>query len=110
MALPRLWPVLLAGAALAAAPASAYAAKPAVHTVTLAQMSFGKVPGSIRVGDSIEWVNDDIFVHSATAQDKSFDVELKPKAHARTVFRKAGRFAFTCRDHPGMKGVVVVRP
>ena len=30
--------------------------------------------------DTVEWVNQDIFVHSATADDGSFDVELAPEA------------------------------
>ena len=107
---PHLWPALLAGAALAVAPASSLAAKaaPSVHTVTLAQMKFGSVPKSIRVGDAIAWVNDDIFLHSATAADKSFDVELKPKARLWTTFHKAGTYPFSCRYHPGMTGVLVV--
>jgi plastocyanin len=102
---------MLAGAALAAAPVSASAAKPrapVVHTVTLAQMQFGPLPAILHVGDTVEWVNNDIFVHSATATDRSFDVELKPKAHLWTTFHQAGTFPFACRYHPGMTGTLVV--
>ena len=111
---PHPWIAGLAGAALLAAPVSALAAKPAkskapvVYTVTLQQMKFGPTPKTLRVGDTIEWVNDDIFLHSATAKDKSFDVELKPKAHLWTTFHKAGTYPFTCRYHPGMTGTLVV--
>lgn len=110
---PRhLWRGLLAGAALAAAPASGLAAgrqsAPSIYIVTLAQMKFGPIPKSIRVGDSIEWVNRDIFVHSATAADGSFDVELKPKAHLWTTFHHTGAYRFACRYHPGMTGTLVV--
>jgi plastocyanin len=104
--IPRRLLLAPAGAALVAVPASA---APKVHTVTLQQMAFGPVPAGLRVGDTIEWVNSDIFLHSATARDKSFDVELKPKAHVRIVLKKAGRLAFYCRDHPGMTGTLVVR-
>jgi plastocyanin len=62
----------------------------------------------MRVGDTIEWVNNDIFFHSATAKDKSFDVELKPKAHARVVLKTTGWIAFYCRHHPAMTGTLVV--
>jgi plastocyanin len=102
---------LLAGAALAAAPGSALAAKaraPAIYTVTLRQMKFGPVPAQLHVGDTVEWVNDDIFVHSATAKDRSFDVELKPQAHMWTTFHRSGTFTFACRYHPGMTGTLVV--
>ena len=101
---------LLAGVALVAVPVSALAksSAPVIYTVTLRQMKFGPLPATIHVGDTIEWANNDIFVHSATARDKSFDVELKPKAHVRTTFRHAGTFAFACRYHPGMAGTLVV--
>ena len=108
---PHLWLAVLAGAALAAAPVRGLAAKakaPAVYTVTIASMKFGPTPAKIHVGDTVEWVNNDIFVHSATAQDRSFDVELKPKAHAWTTFHQAGTYAFSCRYHPGMTGTLVV--
>jgi len=111
----RLGVAGLAGAALLAAPVSAaLAAKharskaPAIYTVTLQQMKFGPTPATLHVGDTVEWVNDDIFLHSATATDKSFDVELKPKAHLWTTFHKAGTYAFACRYHPGMTGTLVV--
>ncbi|HEY8005031.1 MAG TPA: cupredoxin domain-containing protein [Phenylobacterium sp.] len=118
---PRLRIVALAGAALAAAPvvalsphamAKGHAAKPgaaAIYTVTLKDMKFGPTPPSIHVGDTIEWSNEDIFLHSATAKDKAFDVELKPGAHLWTTFHKAGTYAFTCRYHPGMTGTLVVK-
>jgi len=101
------WIGRLAAAALAVAPVPASAA---IYTVTLAQMRFGATPKSIRVGDTIEWINDDIFLHSATATDASFDVELKPKARLWTTFHKAGTYPFACRYHPGMKGTLVVTP
>jgi plastocyanin len=95
----------LAGAACVAAPACA---APKVYTITLQQLAFGPVPSGLRVGDTIEWVNNDVLLHSATAKDNSFDVELKPKAHVRMVLRKAGNFTFYCRYHPGMTGVLMV--
>jgi plastocyanin len=103
---------LLAGAALAAVPVTgALAAKPKaaqVYTVAIQQMKFSAPPAAIRVGDTIEWVNNDIFEHTATASDKSFDVDLKPKVHLWTTFHQAGTYAFACRFHPGMTGKLVV--
>ena len=104
---------LLAGAALAAVPVTgALAAKapaPRVYTVSIQQMKFSPAPPkSIRVGDTVEWVNNDIFVHSATAKDQSFDAELKPRQHLWTTFHAAGTYAFYCRYHPGMTGTLVV--
>ena len=104
-AIPRRLLLALAGAAIAAVPASA---SPKVYTVTIRDMAFGLLPAGLKVGDVIEWVNADIFVHSATARDKSFDLELKPKAHVRMTLKQAGIVAFYCRYHPGMTGKLVV--
>jgi len=101
----------LAGAALAAAPVvtlAATARAPAVHVVTIQRMAFGPAPAGLRVGDTIEWVNNDIFLHSATAKDRNFDVELKPKTHVRVVLTRPGTIPFSCRYHPGMTGALVV--
>jgi plastocyanin len=100
----RLLPILFAGL-VAAVPATA---APTVHTVTMRDMAFGPLPKAARVGDTIEWVNADMFRHTATAKDGSFEVDLVPKARARTVLRKAGAVAFYCRYHPGMTGTLVV--
>jgi plastocyanin len=81
---------------------------PATYAVTISNMAFGAAPATLRVGDSIEWVNADIFQHSATARDGGFDVELAPKAHALTVLTRPGRIQFYCRYHPGMTGALAV--
>ena len=99
---------LLAGAALAAAPASALAAGK-TYTVVVQNLAFGPLPTHARVGDVIQWVNQDIFAHSATAKDKSFDVELPPGGQGRTVLKRAGKIAYVCKYHPGMTGVLDVR-
>ncbi len=81
-----------------------------VFTVTLNSMVFGATPVNLRVGDTIIWANDDIFDHTATANDGSFDVYVMSGAHARTKLGKAGEIAFYCRYHPGMKGKLAVGP
>ena len=91
-------------ASLAAAVVALAAAAPAaatVYTVTIANMAFGPTPANVKVGDTIQWINADIFEHSATAKDGSFDLRLPPKARARTVLKRAGPVAFYCRFHPG---------
>jgi len=110
---PHLRIAVLAGAVLLAVPASAPAARsrpPAIYAVTLKDMKFGPTPPAMHVGDTVEWTNDDIFVHSATAKDGSFDVELKPKARLWTTFHAPGKYVFTCRYHPGMSGTLEIRP
>jgi len=97
----------LMGAALVAAPTPALAAGK-TYTVVMKAMQFGPMPKGLHVGDTIEWVNEDLFRHTATATDKSFNVDLNPNKRAKTVLRKAGKIHFICRFHPGMTGDLIV--
>lgn len=82
--------------------------RPRTFTVTIASMAFGPAPADARVGDRIRFVNADLFQHTATARDGSFDLDLAPKASGEAVLSRAGRIAFYCRYHPGMTGAVAV--
>lgn len=101
---------LVAAAAIASliAPGSA-SGKPVSRTavVIVDKLAFGAVPSNSRVGDTIKWVNRDLFRHSATSAGH-FDVDLPPGATRRMVLRQAGFFVFLCKYHPGMKGVLRV--
>lgn len=94
---------VLAAAAAASVllPAAAPAAE-RVHRIAMTRMAFGPAPPDLKVGDTIEWVNEDIFRHTATAADGSFDVDLAAGARGRTGLKKAGTVAVRCRFHPGM--------
>ncbi len=80
------------------------------YVVVVEKMKFGPVPETLQVGDTITWKNDDIFRHSATARDKSFDIDLPVKSEVRMVVEAAGSVDFFCKFHPGMKGTLVVSP
>ena len=95
----RLAAALGAVGAIAATPAAAKD-----HVVVIRDMRFGPVPAGLRPGDAIVWINADIFRHTATARDKSFDLDLPAGARGRTLIRKAGAIDFFCRFHPGMTG------
>jgi plastocyanin len=90
--------------------AMAATASAAEYEITIAKMKFGALPVELRVGDVIVWRNDDIFRHTATARDKSFDVDLPPKSEGRTTISRAGAIEFFCRFHPAMRGKLIVRP
>lgn len=83
-------------------------AAPRVHTVTIDKMKFGALPARISVGDTILWVNKDMFRHTATARDKSFNIDLPPKTSGKTVIKRSGSISFYCIYHPGMKGALTV--
>jgi plastocyanin len=98
------------GALLLFVCSNAGAAQPAhrIFQVRIDKMAFGRTPADARVGDLIDWVNADFLRHTATAADRSFDLDLAPGAHARLILRKPGKVAFRCRYHPSMTGVLVI--
>jgi plastocyanin len=89
-------------AAVAAPAASARTAQ-----VTIDKLAFGTIPATLRVGDVVVWVNRDLFRHSATAPGH-FDIDLPAGGRRRMLLTRSGAFAFNCRYHPGMKGVLRV--
>ena len=93
---------LITTAATAGSPA------PQKHTVVMANMSFGKLPGGVKVGDTIVWVNRDTVPHTATARDKSFDVRVQQGQSVTMVVKKPGNIAFYCIYHPAMRGTLAV--
>ena len=65
---------------------------------------------SAKVGDTVEWVNKDIFAHTATARNGDFDVTMPPTKTVTSVLKKAGTVEYYCRFHPNMKAVLNVAP
>jgi plastocyanin len=104
MAPPILSSFLALGLLVAAAAPVPSSHHPATYTIAIKDLAFGAAPSGIRVGDTVEWVNNDILLHSVTAQDKSFDSDIAPDAKLRIVMEKAGVIAYFCKYHPGMKG------
>lgn len=98
---------LFASAAASLLPTPATAA-PQTHVVVIEKMKFGPAPSKVRRGDAILWINRDVVRHTATAADKSFDVDLPAGARKRAVVRKGGAIAYLCKYHPSMRGVLRV--
>ena len=99
--------VVAAGAALLVAPA--LAAGPRTHTVLMTGVRF--VPQTLEVqrGDTVEWVNDDLVPHTATATGGFDSGSVAPKARWKRVMGKAGTIPYVCRFHPTMKGTLQIR-
>lgn len=97
--------LMTVGALAVALPAVAAAR---THTIVIDKMKFGPVPTGVRVGDTVAWVNRDIFRHSATARNHAFDVDLPPGATGTAVMRRAGTFPYACRFHAAMTAQIVV--
>jgi plastocyanin len=100
------WNVLLALAlSIIAVPAHA-----ATIQIVMQNLVFAPTEVSAKVGDTIEWVNNDAFLHSATARNGDFDVNIPPKKTVTSVLKKAGTVEYYCRYHPNMKGVLKIEP
>ena len=103
------WQYALAVCLLAIS-SSAAAPPQATHTfrIGIKDLAFGASPQGIRVGDTVEWDNQDILLHSVTAQDQSFDADVKPGAKISFTMRRSGLIRYICKYHPGMRGALNV--
>ncbi len=105
----RRCPLYAAGVGALLLAMSPAAAAPHTYTVVIDKLKFGPLPAGLHKGDTIIWANRDILRHTATAADHSFDVDLQPGKAGKTVINKTGSIPFSCRFHPGMRGVLQVR-
>src|SRR3546814_11356768 len=97
--------------AMAAAPLLGGAAPaPRVHSIVIDKMAFGAVPPDVRVGDTILWINKDLFRHTATARDGSFNVDLPAGKSGRTNPRRTGTLRLSCVHPPAMTAPPVFPP
>jgi plastocyanin len=85
-------------------------AQAATIEISMENLEIAPAQANARVGDTIEWVNKDIFAHTATARNGDFDVTLQPKKTATLVLKKAGTIDYYCRFHPNMKATLTVTP
>jgi plastocyanin len=85
------------------------AAAPHSYTIVIDKLKFGPLPPQLHKGDAVVWVNKDMFRHTATATDRSFDIDLMPGKAGKIVLNKTGSIPFICRYHPNMRGVFQVR-
>jgi len=76
-------------------------------TVTIAKMAFSPLEINAKVGDTIEWVNNDTFAHTATVKG-GWEVMLPVKKSGSMVVEKAETIDYYCRFHPNMKGRITV--
>jgi plastocyanin len=78
--------------------------------VAVDNMNFDPPKISAHVGDTIEWVNSDFVVHTATAKNKDWDVVIPAKGAGRVTLAHLGEVDYFCRFHPNMRGQIAVAP
>jgi plastocyanin len=85
-------------------------AQAATIQITMDNLVISPAEASAKVGDTVEWINEDIFAHTATARNGDFDVPMPPKKAVTSVLKKAGSIDYYCRFHPNMKATLIVAP
>jgi plastocyanin len=74
--------------------------------VSMSNMSFGKIPAGLKVGDSIVFVNRDSVPHTVTARDRSFDLRIGAGQRGRLKLTRAGSIPIYCILHSPMRGTL----
>ena len=79
------------------------------HAVIMKQVRFQPAEINVEPGDTVEWKNEDIFAHTVTANDGSFDSGLiQPGRSWKMTVKNAGTIGYHCRPHPNMMAKLVV--
>jgi plastocyanin len=105
---PLAWALPCAGLLIAGA---AWAAQE--HLVSQKNKSFSAKKLSIKVGDSVKFVNDDSFAHNvfSLSAAKSFDLGSFGNGGTKSVtFDKPGKVEVECAVHPDMRLDIEVAP
>lgn len=108
--------ILLFAAALAAAPATAFAgdAMPAAATPTVVEihdLKFNPPTLTVVAGTKVTWINEDNQPHTVTDRGKVFrSAALDTKDSFSYTFTAPGEFTYFCTIHPMMVGKILVKP
>jgi plastocyanin len=97
---------------IAAALAAANVAPAHARTVRILMQNLVVKPAVAlaKVGDTVEWINDDWVDHTATAGHGGFDVLVPSKQSTSIVLTQAGTVAYFSRFHPIARGRLEIRP
>ena len=101
---------ILAALTALALVAQSISAQAATIQITMENLAILPAEASAKIGDTIEWINKDVFAHTATAGNGDFDVNLPAKKSGTFVLKKAGTVDYYCRYHPNMKATLKIEP
>lgn len=81
--------------------------------VTIKDYAFSPAKLTVKVGDTVTWMNSDGTTHTATSDDgmtPKFDSgDIKAGADGTVTFDKAGTYAYHCDFHGNMHGTITVK-
>lgn len=80
------------------------------QTIVVDSVRFEPQALTVKIGDTVTWVNKDPFPHTATSQAGGFDSkEIAPGQSWRYTTTRPGVFPYVCTLHPTMKGTLTVQ-
>ena len=80
------------------------------HTVVIEDFAFTPANLTIKVGDTVTWINQDGTEHSAwESSNNAFDTGLLSTGQsAALTFASVGSFNYRCRPHGNMRGSITI--
>ena len=84
--------------------------RPATHTVTIDGSRFDSGDLTVQAGDTVVWVNKDMFPHTVTSETGGFDSQSIASGESwKYRATKKGEFAYLCSFHPTLAGTLRVK-
>jgi plastocyanin len=77
---------------------------PTTHTVRIDSTRFQPDDLKVRAGDTVVWLNNDMFPHTATSQGRFDSGSIAPDKSWRHTVTERGEIDYVCTFHPTMKG------
>ena len=103
-------PLSALGCALSACAIAASLPRAGSRTIRISNFAFAPAVLTVSHGDTVEWVNQDSFIHTTAADSAAWSSPEIAKGD-RFVFvaSHVGRFSYHCTAHPIMRGEIVVQ-
>jgi plastocyanin len=83
-------------------------AKATDYKIKIVSMKFVPKNLTVKVGDKITWINQDIGVHNVASRSFTSG-SLRPKKKWSLHVTEEGEFPYKCLFHSGMKGLIIVK-
>ena len=82
--------------------------RPATHMVVIEAMCYAPSTLTVQRGDTVVWINKDPFPHTVTAKGGFDSHDIAVGRSWKYTARTRGEWAYICKFHPTMKGVLKV--
>jgi plastocyanin len=81
-----------------------------VHSIAIKRFKFDPSHVVVQVGDTIEWTNDDLAPHTASADEFGWDTgEIAKGSSVKIIITTGMETSYFCAFHPHMKGTIEIQ-